>query len=667
MQKRVLSIILALAMILSLAATISVTASAETYGDFEYVSSSDGTARITGYTGSAAHLDIPSEIDGYIVTYIAYEAFADCTTLKSVTIPDTVTSISERAFANTALYNDESNWTDGVLYIGNFLISGRLEICDEEAMNVEILTEVKGDYTVKDGTKVIADGAFAYCDSLTGITIPESVIYIGECTFCECTSLTDVSLPNSITTIDFQTFSGCISLNEITIPDSVAIIDDCAFEHCSSLSDVTVPDGVESIGDSAFRNCEALSSITIPDSVTYIGAYAFENTAVYNNESNWTDGALYIDNHLISGIYRIYNEQTDEFSIITEVKGDYTVKDGTISIADEAFYECTALTGITIPDSVQSISDRVFYKCTALASVTLPDSITSIGYHAFAYCRSLSSVTIPDSVTDIYYWAFFDCPSLASVTIPDTVTYIDDEAFGYYFEDYAFIYPKVPDFHIYCYPDTAGEQYAIKNEFDYTLIDNSISVTVNGIDITADNGAKFPEGTEFRVDKAESDADEYNIALKALGTDKIEVYDITATKDGEAVQPAPNGIVTATFSVPDDFDIDDTMVYYVSESGDFEPMMCTIDVENRKITAQLKHFSMYVVAAGVAFKYGDANGDGNINMLDVLLIRKYIAKQPVTPNLDASDVTADGNVNMLDVLLIRKYIAKQPVTLGPQG
>lgn len=65
--------------------------------------------------------------------------------------------------------------------------------------------------------------------------------------------------------------------------------------------------------------------------------------------------------------------------------------------------------------------------------------------------------------------------------------------------------------------------------------------------------------------------------------------------------------------------------------------------------------------------YGDANGDGAINMLDVLLIRKYIAKQPVTLDLDAAEVTCDGSINMLDVLLIRKFIAKQPVVLGPQG
>ncbi|MGN0115673.1 MAG: lectin like domain-containing protein, partial [Acutalibacteraceae bacterium] len=65
--------------------------------------------------------------------------------------------------------------------------------------------------------------------------------------------------------------------------------------------------------------------------------------------------------------------------------------------------------------------------------------------------------------------------------------------------------------------------------------------------------------------------------------------------------------------------------------------------------------------------YGDADGDGIINMLDVLLIRKFIAKQPVTPDVIASDVTHDGTVNMLDVLKIRKYIAKQPIDLANAG
>ena len=90
--------------------------------------------------------------------------------------------------------------------------------------------------------------------------------------------------------------------------------------------------------------------------------------------------------------------------------------------------------------------------------------------------------------------------------------------------------------------------------------------------------------------------------------------------------------------------------YYTSDE---KPNLCVID------PFDLESITSFTT-------YGDADGNGAINMLDVLLIRKYIAKQPVKPNLTASDVTADGNVNMLDVLLIRKFIAKQPVILGPQ-
>ncbi|MCD7775625.1 MAG: leucine-rich repeat protein, partial [Clostridiales bacterium] len=107
---------------------------------------------------SLKRIDIP---DG--VTRICYDAFSGCTSLERITISDNVSSIAG-AFYGTAYYNDESNWEDGVLYIGNHLISA-----DES---------LSGNYEVKEGTKTIAGGAFAYCTSLTGVTIPDSVTYI---------------------------------------------------------------------------------------------------------------------------------------------------------------------------------------------------------------------------------------------------------------------------------------------------------------------------------------------------------------------------------------------------------------------------------------------------------------------------------------------------------
>ena len=108
---------------------------------------------------------------------------------------------------------------------------------------------------------------------------------------------------------------------------------------------------------------------------------------------------------------------------------NYTIRQGTRSICDEAFSWCNSLHSVTIPDSMTSIGDRAFYECSSLQSVTIPDSVTSIGDGAFRSCWSLQSVTIPDSVMSIGEYAFSGCSSLQSVTIPDSVTSIGDEAF----------------------------------------------------------------------------------------------------------------------------------------------------------------------------------------------------------------------------------------------
>jgi len=107
-----------------------------------------------------------------------------------------------------------------------------------------------------------------------------------------------------------------------------------------------------------------------------------------------------------------------------------TLPIGVTSIGESAFEHCSALTSINIPNSVTSIGLRAFFRCKSLTSVEIPTSLTSIEAYTFAYCGNLTSVVIPNSVTSIGESAFYSC-GMSSVVIPNGVISIGNSAFAY--------------------------------------------------------------------------------------------------------------------------------------------------------------------------------------------------------------------------------------------
>ena len=194
------------------------------------------------------------------VTSIGDRAFDYCSSLQSVTIPDSVTSIGTDAFSHCSSLQSVTI-PNSVTSIGNSAFS----FC-------ESLHSV----TIPDSVTSIGDRSFERCSSLESVTIPDSVTSIGDSAFEDCSSLQSVSIPDSVTSIGGSAFYGCSSLQSVTIPDSVTSIGDSAFSNCKSLQSVTIPDSVTSIGGSAFYGCSSLQSVTIPDSVTRIGFDAFQ-------------------------------------------------------------------------------------------------------------------------------------------------------------------------------------------------------------------------------------------------------------------------------------------------------------------------------------------------------------------------------------------------------
>ena len=330
--------------------SVAVNAGAEVYGDFEYSVSGD-TAEITKYKGSASALVIPSEIDGKKVTGIGRMAFASCTTLTDVTIPDSVTSIGDWAFSD----------------------------CDA-IVNVKI----------PDTVTYLGEYAFRSCSSLKSVHIPKGIKTIEMRAFLSCSSLESLTIPENITSIGLGAFSLCKKLTDVTIPGNVKTVGEGAFSNCNGLLNVTISDGVTSIGKSAFASCYLLKSITIADSVTSIGDDAFY----------WCSNLTSVK--LPKNLGKI-NSYTFRFC-----KGltDISIPDGVTSIDRCAFMGCEALTKVIIPKSVTVIEESAFYGCKVLADVTIPEGVTTIGEEAFCDCTALLSVKIPKSVTAIGNHAF---------------------------------------------------------------------------------------------------------------------------------------------------------------------------------------------------------------------------------------------------------------------
>ena len=326
------------------------------------------------------------------LTELPYEAFYYCSSLTSVTIPDSVTTINYGAFSGCSSLES---------------------------------------VTIPDSVTSIGDNAFSYCSNLASVTIPDSVTTIDYGTFYNCSSLTSVIISDSVTTIGSDVFSGCSSLTNITIPDSVTTIGYNAFSGCSSLTkfnvstnntsfsssadgkilynkdkttliayssatgDVTIPNSVTTIDYGAFSGCSSLTSVIIPDSVTTIDSHAFSHC-----------------------------------SSLTSI----IIPDGVTSIGDYAFYDCSSLESVTIPDSVTTIGGSAFSYCSSLTSITIPDSVKSIGDYAFYDCSSLTSVTFADTST-WYYTSNYDYTGGTAIDVTDTAqnaTYLKDTYYDKY-------------------------------------------------------------------------------------------------------------------------------------------------------------------------------------------------------------------------------------------
>lgn len=251
----------------------------------------------------------------------------------------------------------------------------------------------------------IEDRAFTELYSITKVTIPQGVNYIGYWAFQSCSKLATVVIPSSVTEIGSWAFSNCPALANVTLPANLTSMGLDVFFRCHSLKTMTIPAKLTSIGDGSFSDCNGLTSFSV----------------AAGNAKYFVAGGVLFEKDL-SG-------KTTLTQFPAGRSGQYTVPAGVVGLGASAFYGCRKLTAVTLPSSVASLEYYVFAFCDSLVSVNLPAAVTDTGPGTFSNCPKLKQIALPANLTRIGVNAFAECEALEEMVIPAKVTSIADGAF----------------------------------------------------------------------------------------------------------------------------------------------------------------------------------------------------------------------------------------------
>ncbi len=347
--------------------------------------------------------------------------------------------IGADAFKNTAYYQNESNWSGGVLYLGSAIVASR--------------DTLSGAVEIKEGTRLIASEVFRDNTAITQVKFPESLRVIGARAFMGCTGITALDLSIAGIYLDDEAFRGCTALAEIKVGNDTeptksedgknpsynivpgtngnfvingnasfvtgsgftnltsnivfsTYLEDAVFADCTSLTSVSFGKNTRHFGKDVFMGCTALATVDLSNLTA---------TNAKSEPIRFPAGITYTTTSL-EGMFR-------GCTSLTSVKLPQNIE-----FLKETFVGCSSLTAFVVPGTVKTLT-ATFKDCTALTDLTLSEGLTDLKQATFAGCSSLTSIYLPDTLVYIGQETFRGLPTDATVSLNRSIAQIEVDAF----------------------------------------------------------------------------------------------------------------------------------------------------------------------------------------------------------------------------------------------
>ena len=565
------------------------------------------------------------------ITRLSQMTFYDCHKLKTIRLPDHLTYIGFKAIWNTAYYNDDANWVDGVLYFDNYLI--------------DTASSLSGDYVIPEGTTVVAEYSFHGRTKITSVTIPEGV-----------------------RAIEYSTFSTCEKLAYVILPRSLTFVGEWAFSYCNKLKDVYYAGSKEDLAGITF------SKYNDPlIKATWHLNYAPEPDILSGTTGDCTwvleDGLLTISGNGKMGDYTDGSATPWKNDRVSSV----VIEDGVTYIGDYAFEYCEGLSQISIPNTVTAIGKEVFSGCYSLSELTIPDSVITIGDGALSYLPNLELLTIGKGVVSLghdSWWGGFHGDVVVS---EENAVYSSLNGDLYNKDKTALLHASGKHTGTYTVLDgvVSIADYAMWSPYDVDTLILPDSVKTIGIEAFSMGNLKeviLGEGLEeigayaFCFNGGLNSVEMGNnvkvigegafcyTGLTAItlgdGVTTIGAYAfegcdrLTSVTFGNSVTAIGAGVLSLCANLTD--------IYYNGTEAERDNI--AIGESNDELLGATWH-----CAAPTSIP-GDADGNGKVNNRDLGRMQQYINEWEVVIDTEAADMDGNGRINNRDLGLLQRQL-----------